>query len=95
MLILRMMRFEGPFYHSKFGPDEVVLKDQLVVSSASEPAPKPVSDDRVEADTPDRVEMIRLLAYKLWEHRGQPFWDDQRDWHAAEAMIASGGCGVW
>jgi len=39
----------------------------------------------------DRVfEMTRNLAYKMWEERGRPLWDDQRDWHDAEAKFRTG-----
>jgi hypothetical protein len=39
----------------------------------------------------DRVfELTRKLAYKRWEERGRPLWDDQRDWYVAESMIALG-----
>jgi hypothetical protein len=29
------------------------------------------------------------LAYKLWEERGRPLWDDLSDWYDAEERIAS------
>lgn len=37
MLILRMLRYEGPFYHTKFGPNEVHLKDRLVAPVGPQP----------------------------------------------------------
>jgi len=41
----------------------------------------------------DRVfELTQKLAYKLWEEKGRPIWDDQRDWYEAESMTASGAC---
>lgn len=34
-------------------------------------------------------ELTQTLAYKFWEKRGRPLWDDQRDWYDAEKYIAS------
>lgn len=34
-------------------------------------------------------QMTQKRAYELWETRGRPLWDDQRDWYAAEGEIAS------
>jgi hypothetical protein len=30
------------------------------------------------------------LAYSLWEARGKPLWDDQRDWFEAEKILKEG-----
>lgn len=43
----------------------------------------------IEAADRDVQELTRGLAYKLWELRGKPLWDDQHDWHEAERLIAS------
>lgn len=32
-------------------------------------------------------ELTRTLAHRLWNERGQPMWDDQRDWFEAEARL--------
>jgi hypothetical protein len=34
-------------------------------------------------------ELTQLAAYKRWEQRGRPLWDDLCDWHEAEQLIAS------
>jgi hypothetical protein len=33
--------------------------------------------------------LTQKLAYKLWEERGRPLWDDLSDWYDAEERIAS------
>ena len=32
-------------------------------------------------------ELTQTLAYELWEKRGTPLWDDQRDWYEAERIL--------
>ncbi len=32
--------------------------------------------------------LTQELAYRLWEKRGRPLWDDQRDWFEAEKHVA-------
>jgi len=34
-------------------------------------------------------ELTQKLAYRLWEERGRPLWDDLRDWYLAEEQIAA------
>jgi hypothetical protein len=34
-------------------------------------------------------DLTQRLAYKLWEQRGRPLWDDQRDWFDAERQLAA------
>lgn len=34
-------------------------------------------------------DLTQKLAYRLWEERGKPLWDDMRDWSDAEYRIAS------
>ena len=37
------------------------------------------------------LDLTQRLAYRLWEERGRPLWDDLRDWYAAEKQIAARG----
>lgn len=37
------------------------------------------------------IEMTRRTAYDLWEKRGRPMGDDQRDWYAAKTLLIEGG----
>jgi len=46
--------------------------------------------ESIESADRELFEVTQRLAYDLWERRGRPLWDDQRDWHNAEAMIARG-----
>jgi hypothetical protein len=39
-------------------------------------------------------ELTQELAYRLWEERGRPLWDDQRDWFDAERHLTAGLCVV-
>jgi hypothetical protein len=43
----------------------------------------------IEEAERELFELTRRQAYKLWEERGRPLWDDQRDWFAAEEQIAN------
>ena len=38
-------------------------------------------------------EMIRLMAYTLWELRGRPAGCPEEDWYEAEALLRDGGGG--
>lgn len=53
--------------------------------------PPPLGDPRPPSElavTPDqRFELTQKLAYRLWEGRGRPLWDDQRDWIDAESRL--------
>lgn len=37
------------------------------------------------------VELTQMLAYRLWEARGRPLWDDQHDWFEAESQLFQSG----
>lgn len=45
--------------------------------------------ESIEAADREVRDLTRLLAYRLWELRGRPMWDDQRDWYEAERLIVS------
>jgi len=34
-------------------------------------------------------ELTQKLAYRLWQQRGRPLWDDLRDWYLAEEQMAA------
>jgi hypothetical protein len=57
-------------------------------------AEQPTSEDRVQRHNPltdfygeDRHELVRKLAYQLWEKRGSPLGSPEIDWFAAEKTV--------
>lgn len=46
--------------------------------------------DIAEYEAEARRSATEALAYRLWEERGRPLWDAERDWHRAEERLDEG-----
>lgn len=51
------------------------------------PAPSTAPQRRASDAAPLDEDAVRELAYRLWEERGRPEGDSDRDWHEAESQL--------
>ncbi|MCC7419309.1 MAG: DUF2934 domain-containing protein [Planctomycetaceae bacterium] len=48
-----------------------------------------IFDEEIDVADAELFALTQQRAYHLWEQRGRPLWDDQRDWYKAEEQIVN------
>jgi hypothetical protein len=81
MILLRLLGYEGDFYHLALGNEEKCLRSLMLGGSDCPPY-------RIQPYGPHQlVELMTVGAFFLWDKRGRPQGDDWTDWFIAESNI--------